>query len=35
MGAKTDYLENKLIDFVFRGQSFSAPATIYSQTVFY
>jgi hypothetical protein len=25
----TDYLENKLIDFLFRGQSLTAPTTIY------
>lgn len=25
----SDYLENKLTDFVFRGQTFTAPATIY------
>lgn len=25
----SDYLENKLIDYVFRGQTFTAPATIY------
>lgn len=29
MSAKTDYLENKLIDFIFRGQSFVPPATLY------
>jgi hypothetical protein len=29
MGAKTDYLENQLIDYVFRAQAFTAPATIY------
>lgn len=27
--AMTDYLENKLIDAMFRGQSFTMPATIY------
>lgn len=29
MGAKSDYLENKLIDFIFRGVAFTAPATVY------
>jgi hypothetical protein len=29
MGAKSDYLENKLIDFIFRGQSYTPPATLY------
>ena len=29
MAAKTDYLENKLIDHVFRGQAYTAPATLY------
>ncbi len=29
MGAKTDYLENKLTDYLFRAQAFTAPATIY------
>ena len=29
MVAMSDYLENKLIDFVFRGQAYSAPTTIY------
>ena len=29
MAAMSDYLENKLIDFVFRGQAYSAPTTIY------
>lgn len=29
MGAKTDYLENKLIDFLFRGQGYTPPATLY------
>lgn len=28
-GALSDYLENKLIDHVFRGQAYTAPATIY------
>jgi hypothetical protein len=28
-GAMTDYLENKVIDWLFRGQSFTPPATIY------
>ena len=28
-GSWTDYLENKLIDFLFRGQTFSPPATLY------
>lgn len=29
MAAKTNYLENKLIDQIFRGQAFSFPATLY------
>lgn len=29
MSAMSDYLENKLIDQVFRGQAYSAPATLY------
>lgn len=29
MSAMTDYLENKLVDHVFRGRSFTAPASIY------
>lgn len=29
MGAMSDYLENKLIDHVFRATSFTAPASIY------
>lgn len=29
MAAKTDYLENKIIDWLFRGQSFTPPATLY------
>lgn len=29
MAAMSDYLENKLIDFLFRGQTLTAPATIY------
>ncbi len=29
MAAKSDYLENKLIDHVFRGQAYTAPATLY------
>lgn len=28
-GALSDYLENKLIDHVFRGQAYSAPITVY------
>lgn len=28
-GALSDYLENKLIDHVFRGQAYTAPTTIY------
>lgn len=28
-GALSDYLENKLIDHVFRGQAYTAPVTIY------
>lgn len=29
MSAMSDYLENKLIDFLFRAQSYSPPATLY------
>jgi len=29
MAAMSDYLENKLIDFVFRGQPFTPPTTLY------
>jgi hypothetical protein len=29
MAALTDYMENKLIDWLFRGQSFTPPATLY------
>lgn len=29
MAAMSDYLENKLLDHVFRGQSFTAPTTLY------
>jgi hypothetical protein len=29
MAAMSDYLENKIIDFVFRGQTFTPPATLY------
>ena len=29
MAAKSDYLENKLIDFFLRGQAFTPPATVY------
>jgi hypothetical protein len=29
MAAMSDYLENKLVDHIFRGQSFSAPANVY------
>ena len=29
MGALSDYLENKLIDHLLRGQAYSAPATVY------
>ncbi len=29
MAAMSDYLENKLIDHIFRGQAYSAPATLY------
>lgn len=29
-GAMTDYLENQIVDNLFRGQVFSAPATIYA-----
>ena len=28
-GAMSDYLENKLTDYVFRGQAYTAPTTIY------
>lgn len=28
-GAMSDYLENKLTDYVFRGQTYTAPTTIY------
>ncbi|ARO88160.1 hypothetical protein EBAPG3_010440 [Nitrosospira lacus] len=28
-GALSDYLENKIIDYVFRGQTFTAPTTTY------
>lgn len=28
-GALSDYLENKLIDYVLRGQTFTAPTTVY------
>ena len=28
-GALSDYLENKLVDHVFRGQAYTAPSTIY------
>lgn len=28
-GALSDYLENKLVDYVFRGQTFTAPTTTY------
>ena len=28
-GAFTDYLENKLVDYVLRGQAFTVPATVY------
>lgn len=29
MASMTDYLENKLVDFLFRGGAFSAPANLY------
>lgn len=29
MAAKSDYLENKIIDWLFRGQSFTPPATLH------
>ena len=29
MAAKTNYLENKIIDWLFRGQTFTPPATLY------
>lgn len=29
MGAKADYLENKLLDFFLRGQAYTPPATVY------
>jgi len=29
MGAKTDYLENKIIDWLLRGQSFTPPTDVY------
>lgn len=29
MAAKSDYLENKIIDFMFRGQTFTPPSTLY------
>jgi hypothetical protein len=29
MSAMSDYLENKLIDFILRGQSYTPPATMY------
>jgi hypothetical protein len=29
MAAMTDYLENKIIDWLLRGQSFTPPATVY------
>jgi hypothetical protein len=28
-GALTDYLENRIVDWLFRGQSFTPPATLY------
>ena len=30
MGAMSNYLENKIIDFLLRGQAFSPPATVYA-----
>ena len=29
MTALSDYLENKIIDYVLRAQAFTAPATVY------
>lgn len=29
MAAKTDFLENKIIDWLFRGQAYAPPATLY------
>lgn len=29
MAAFSDYLENKMVDFLFRGQTFTPPATLY------
>jgi hypothetical protein len=29
MGSKSDYLENKFLDWLLRGQAFTAPATVY------
>lgn len=29
MAAKSDYLENKIIDWLFRGQAYTPPATLY------
>jgi hypothetical protein len=29
MGSKSDYLENKFLDWLLRGQTFTAPATVY------
>lgn len=29
MGSKSDYLENKFLDWLLRGQSFTPPATVY------
>lgn len=29
MAALSDYLENKIIDYILRGQAFTAPATVY------
>lgn len=29
MAAMSDYLENKLVDFIFRGQAYTPPATLY------
>lgn len=30
MGSKSDYLENKLLDHILRGTTYTAPATVYS-----
>lgn len=30
MGSKTNYLENQILDHILRGETFTAPATVYS-----